>query len=635
MSTTTAPPFLKCTPSQKSIYQSQAKVLYTRADILLSDFSVFLSGHSACVALFSEKGYLTKIYSSERYNEILKLEGIQRGTLWKGEGISDNPITAVLRSQTPAVFHEFTVTEDSTHPFTVSVSPIVISETQFDNTDSELICGCVAIFSSGAPYGDYLLTAVSLAREIMLSYWLFNTSTSLSDANINTGVLTVNRSNGEDLIIVCNHSLYSIIGLPGNITLTNTRLNCVIDPPPANKQFWNMIKTITPVKNRSIYLTIRGKRNQYNINVIPYQSVPFHFSGFRLLLTAKKDIYKLVSREFGNNALVTFTDIIGESPSFRQTVQSAKQIAANDSNVLLIGESGVGKDMFAQAIHNDSPRRNKPFIAINCAAIPSDLIASELFGYEPGAFSGARKEGNIGKFELADGGTLFLDEIGDMPYDLQAVLLRAIEQKTFMRVGGTTQISVDVRILTATNSNLSTKILNHQFREDLFYRIGTSIIHIPPLRERPDDIPSLIKYFTKKASGRFHVPMPEISSEALEFLSSLPWKGNVRELQNFVDGFLQTSSAAFWDISSLKRYQQRQILPSIISSSDAFSPVPEPVSSNAPAQTGSVKAVMPDSRQLIEETLARNHFHRGKTAAELGISRTTLYRRMREYGIEQ
>ena len=193
----------------------------------------------------------------------------------------------------------------------------------------------------------------------------------------------------------------------------------------------------------------------------------------------------------------------------------AKAVAKSESNVLILGESGVGKDIFAQAIHNASDRRDKPFLALNCAALPRDLIASELFGYEGGAFTGAKKNGNIGKFQLADTGTIFLDEIGDMPLDLQATLLRVIEQKKFMRVGSSSITNVDVRIIAATNANIQKLIDQKKFRADLYYRLSTLQFTIPPLRERGSDIILLAEYFIQAVSRRINKPnVMTLSNEA-------------------------------------------------------------------------------------------------------------------------
>lgn len=228
-----------------------------------------------------------------------------------------------------------------------------------------------------------------------------------------------------------------------------------------------------------------------------------------------------------------FDDIIHNSPAMEQVIESAKKVAAGDYTVLIRGESGTGKELFARAIHDASPRRDKPFIPINCAALPEALLESELFGYEEGAFSGAKKGGKIGLFEAAHQGTLFLDEIGELSLILQGKLLRTIQEGVVRRVGGNRQINVDVRILAATNRNIEELVDAKQFRQDLYYRINVIPLQIPALRCRPEDIPVLLHHFCAQYGHRLNKQL-EFSGEALASLMRYSWPGNVRELQNVV-----------------------------------------------------------------------------------------------------
>ncbi|MEO0205899.1 MAG: sigma-54 dependent transcriptional regulator [candidate division WOR-3 bacterium] len=224
-----------------------------------------------------------------------------------------------------------------------------------------------------------------------------------------------------------------------------------------------------------------------------------------------------------------FPEIIGTSESIKKSVQMLQKVAPTETTVLLLGESGTGKELFAHACHTLSPRKENPFVTINCAAIPSELLENELFGSEKGAFTGAVTR-KIGKFELADKGTIFLDEIGDLGLDLQAKLLRVLQEKTFERLGGTVSIKVDVRIIAASNKDLSTLVNEKKFREDLYYRLSVFPITIPPLRERKEDIPLLVEYFLKKLKSD-----KKISESALQKLKEYDWPGNIRELENTVE----------------------------------------------------------------------------------------------------
>ena len=224
-----------------------------------------------------------------------------------------------------------------------------------------------------------------------------------------------------------------------------------------------------------------------------------------------------------------FPDIIGESMAMRGLLGLIKKVAPTDSTVLILGESGTGKELVASSIHDNSERRDETFIKLNCAAIPEELLESELFGHEKGAFTGATKF-KPGKFDMANGGTLFLDEIGDMPYNLQAKVLRILQEQEFYRVGGSRTIKVDVRIIASTNKNLEKMVQEGTFREDLFYRLNVFTLHLPPLRERKEDIPLLVDYFLQNAPKKV-----EVSSVALQMLVAFSWPGNIRELQNTIE----------------------------------------------------------------------------------------------------
>jgi DNA-binding NtrC family response regulator len=226
--------------------------------------------------------------------------------------------------------------------------------------------------------------------------------------------------------------------------------------------------------------------------------------------------------------------IIGESAAIRQTLQSVQRAARSDTTVLLEGESGTGKELFARALHALSERVSGPFIAINCAAIPETLLEAELFGYEKGAFTGAAQR-KPGRFEMAQRGTLFLDEVGDLPMPLQAKILRAIETKCFERLGGTATIQVDIRLVAATNRGLRQAVANRRFREDLYFRLSVYPVTIPPLRDRPEDVPVLARYFIERTCADMGRKALTLSDRALEMLSSYRWPGNVRELQNALE----------------------------------------------------------------------------------------------------
>jgi formate hydrogenlyase transcriptional activator len=229
-----------------------------------------------------------------------------------------------------------------------------------------------------------------------------------------------------------------------------------------------------------------------------------------------------------------FEGIIGQSPALREVLQLVKMVAATDSTVLLLGETGTGKELIARAIHNLSPRRSHAFVKVNCAAIPGGLLESELFGHEKGAFTGAVAP-RLGRFELADRGTMFLDEIGDIPLELQPKLLRVLQEREIERLGSTRIKKVDVRVVAATHCNLEEMIVQNQFRLDLYYRLNVFPIHIPPLRERKEDIPLLARHFVRQFAEKMRKSIEAISSETMEALIQYPWPGNIRQLQNVIE----------------------------------------------------------------------------------------------------
>ena len=337
-----------------------------------------------------------------------------------------------------------------------------------------------------------------------------------------------------------------------------------------------------------------------------------------MILQDFQRINKLVNKITGARAKIHFNDIIGKDERFLAALRLARAAAASDCNVLLLGESGTGKDMFAQAIHNASIRAKGPFIAINCGAIPKELIASELFGYEEGAFTGAKKGGSPGKFELADQGTIFLDEIGEMPIDAQATLLRALEDQMIMRVGGKEYLPVNVRVIASTNRDLVQEVKKNNFRQDLYYRLSTMVISLPPLRERKSDIQELVLHFIQRAAQRVEKNIEGIDPEALNILLSYPWPGNIRELQNAIE------HAA---ILATQPQITKELLPMEVltySSPDVFYIAFEEEKNNS-----SIREI---EKRAICDYLSK-YGNKKDVARYLGISRSTLYRKLKEYGI--
>lgn len=352
-----------------------------------------------------------------------------------------------------------------------------------------------------------------------------------------------------------------------------------------------------------------------------------------LMLRPIKDVRKLVNRFSGAKATFIFEDIITGHQAMKELIENAKMAAHSRSNVLIEGESGTGKELFAQAIHNYSRRKKGPFVAINCGAIPRELIGSELFGYAEGAFTGARKGGNPGKFELASGGTLFLDEIGDMPIEQQAALLRVIQEKSITRIGGTQSIPVDVRIICATNKDLLTEMEYKRFRKDLYYRLNVISIMIPPLRERREDIRLLTNYYLKDSYAYWEEEENSLDPAMLASLEAYDWPGNVRELQNVIERMLNTAKGARLSMADLPD----DLFPGQLerSSGRELPALKKRGRSIKEARELSKLRMQEEERLLIIELLQACEGNVSQVARELGISRTTLYKKMEKYKVDE
>ncbi|MEW6410136.1 MAG: sigma 54-interacting transcriptional regulator [Nitrospirota bacterium] len=323
-----------------------------------------------------------------------------------------------------------------------------------------------------------------------------------------------------------------------------------------------------------------------------------------------RQLKKVLGSKFG------FDNIVGNSEAIEKAKSLAYLAAQSDSTVLLYGESGVGKELFAHAIHSISKRKNLPFIKVDCAGIPDNLLESELFGYEEGAFTGARKGGKPGRFERAHKGTLFLDEVGDMGLPMQVKLLRVLQEKEIERVGGTETLEIDVRVIASTRFNLQEKIQKGEFREDLFYRLEVIPIYIPPLRERKEDIPLFVKHFLNKLNKKTGKEIRYVSEDVMTIFKDYSWPGNIRELENVIEGAMNLTNGEIIGVKSLPlTKRQKNIglskLPSI-----------------------SIGESMKDIEVAhIRRALELTHGNKRKASKVLGIPRSTFYIKLKKYGL--
>ncbi|MEO5859532.1 MAG: sigma-54 dependent transcriptional regulator [Pyrinomonadaceae bacterium] len=377
--------------------------------------------------------------------------------------------------------------------------------------------------------------------------------------------------------------------------------------------------------------TVETAIEAMKLGAYDYLTKPYRIAELAALVTAAAEKYQLrvdnqrlrAQIERVNGAL---PEIIAESAQMKEVLRLVRRVAPSETSVLITGESGTGKELVAQAIHRLSPRRDKPFIDLNCAALQDTLLESELFGHEAGAFSGARTR-KLGLFELADGGTLFLDEVMEMPSQLQSKLLRALETRSFFRVGGVKKVDVDVRLIAATNRDTERAIYDGVFRADLLYRINSFEIGISPLRERREDIEPLARHLLQKFGNGSTL---QLSTQVLEALRGFSWTGNVRQLRNCLERAVLLSDNG--------RITTKELPPEVVYRTErpqvsvSYNGVPQ--SHPTPFQNVSPTNLRDAERQQILGALEKTGWHRGKTAELLGISPSTLYRRLREYDLE-
>jgi formate hydrogenlyase transcriptional activator len=377
---------------------------------------------------------------------------------------------------------------------------------------------------------------------------------------------------------------------------------------------------------------MRGKDGRYRwfrIHYRPIRDQQGHIVRWFATATDIEDRKQAEERARNENLMVPeeidrssmFEEIVGSSEPLRNILSYVARVAPTNSTVLILGETGTGKELIARAIHNRSSRSAGPFIRVNCAAIPQSLIASELFGHEKGAFTGAMQR-RLGRFELAHGGTIFLDEVGELPMDTQVALLRALQEREFERVGGSQSISVDVRVLAATNRDLMAEVAAGKFREDLFYRLNVFPIQVPPLRERVDDIPSLVEYFVYRNAKKTGKAIRKIAKQTLELFQAYKWPGNIRELQNLVErGVIMCDGDTFSvDEASLRPDHGR-------GSRSQNTTATKLLRLNEDQQRGLIEAALTESKGRVAGPLG--------AAAKLGVPRQTLDSKITSLGINK
>ncbi|AOR23604.1 sigma-54-dependent Fis family transcriptional regulator [Clostridium taeniosporum] len=424
--------------------------------------------------------------------------------------------------------------------------------------------------------------------------------------SLNLGIFAVDI---EGIVKAINNSACDMLNIKENDVI-NKNVNSVLS---------NWEEIFDHLKNGRTYEDIEivysNKKKRFNLNVYPIKDKEKNINGMVCIFKDIKNVYNLVNKYTGRTAQYTFTDIIGKSEQIIKLKKQAQSISNSPSTVLIQGESGTGKELIAQSIHNNSDRRNYSFVAINCGAIPKSLIESELFGYEEGAFTGAKRGGCAGKFELANKGTLFLDEIGEMPLDMQINLLRVLQEGCITRIGGNKCINVNVRIIAATNKNLKNEVEKGTFREDLYYRLSVIPIYVPPLRERTGDIEILIEHFLKIKSLKLGKSIPNLNKNLYKKLLNYDWPGNIRELENCIENIVNMDGDTYFSFENKKTVKEKKN------------------HSNIELQYNmcSLKEL---EEKAINICLNNYNGNISKSCKVLGINRSTLYAKIKKYNIK-
>ncbi len=571
--------------------------------IISNLFEVVRTPTPPAVSIYDQRGFLLDIVVEDKFKEALDKAQWIVGALWDEATIGTSAVGTVLTLRQPVSIF------GAQHYVRFHHRDIGCGAPVF-GPDRDLLGGIIVhgLYYGANPYifGTTVAAAKAIenviaAEKAMQKAQIASSFQKAVISSIPEAIITID---GEGRVSLINEKAERMFLLNAE-QIKDKPIRQVFGP--GNRRFLSGVEDNDGVSDIEVPIFSSGKNNDYTLTTKHIKSAHGEVIGKILFLTEITKVKTMVTKMIGARANFSFDDIQGENPAFLKTVEQARIASASSSNVLLLGKSGTGKDIFAQAIHNASNRKSGPYVAINCAAIPTDLITSELFGYAEGAFTGSRKGGNQGKFELADGGTIFLDEIAETPLELQTVLLRVIEEKCVIRIGDKRVRPVNVRIIAATNTDLQEQVRRGNFREDLYYRLNVFAIRLVPLSERSEDIPILTDCFVVKYGRILKKKIDRIDPAVRHVLLSYPWPGNVRELQNVVERMMNVVR---------ENELTLDLIPPEVSEKIRYDGLLE-------------------GNDLLEEERIRDMLRMGvsksRIAQELKVSRMTLYRRMAKY----
>ena len=593
----------------QSIRDENRDLIETAMPVMKSVYEI-INESKFFFVLTDSVGYVLETLGISLTEEMQNELNFRKKALWSDVQVGSNAIGIALDYDTPVQTmgaEHYCVAQ---HGWTCSAAPIL-------GANGEVI-GCIVLscadYHKKNPHTLGLVVAAAFSIETMLQH---NQVTRLLQETLDGSLESTLLLDHDFRVLLINQAMRDFFSLDREAGPELIGQDFRQVAPDIN---WSEIRLKAQHGGASVYNTrivFRGREYHCGMNITAFQD---HTRNYTVSIRNQKKMIADANHYMGNRAQYTFDDILARDPAMLKTISLAKKYARYDGIVLIQGESGTGKELFAQSIHNESQRAKGPFVAINCASIPRDLIESELFGYEKGAFTGALNEGNPGKFALANHGTLFLDEIGEMPLEFQAKLLRAVETLRIRRIGGKQEIPLDIRIIAATNRDLQKEAEKGRFRQDLFYRLNVLSLVIPPLRERPEDIIYDARTFLARYNRKYPDQQKKMSAAFEQELLAYSWPGNVRELQN---GIERTFYAVSGETMEAEDFQH-------ISFNESGQGTEAALPEKAPRE---ISAQLAQEAERYVRVLQETAYDSERAAELLGISRATFYRRCRRYGI--
>lgn len=585
------------------------KVLITSSLPFMENLHRFVNEYKFIVALYDSEGYVLAMTGNDLIVQPYREGGLIEGSIWTEEQGGTTAIGTVMEVKKPICIHTAQHYCKEYHNQTAYGAPIFDHRGEFMGG---IFLGAWHSRIRNSYLGMVVSTVKSIENELRVQKALNDNSLANSFqkaviAAIPEALITIDNSGFISMINKSAKKMFSL----HNKRIEGKHIRSVFGV--RNERFLNLINQHDAVTDMEVRIFTNDQENDYTLTSNPILCYDGKITGKVLILNEIRRAKTLVTKMIGARANFRFEDICGNNPQFLKTLNQAQTASQSSSNVLLLGKSGTGKDIIAQAIHNASGRDTGPYVAINCAAIPRDLITSELFGYTEGSFTGSRRGGCQGKFELADGGTIFLDEIAETPLELQAVLLRVIEDKHITRIGGEKVKPVDVRIIAATNKDLKGEVEKGNFREDLYYRLNVFTIQMVPLCERLDDIPLLVDLFVKKSARSMGKNIEKIDPKIIETFMNYSWPGNVRELQNVIERMMNYtgSNQLTMDLIPSEIIEHQQHIDILY-------------------KAESMKDI---EYQMLVKMLSMN-LSKKEIAQKMKIARSSLYRKLKQYGLE-